>query len=516
MIEPTHETVVHMLEEAAKLAPQREALVCNDQRLSYAEYAVSVETFAAELAEHIGRSDRVALVMTNSIDLCIAMFALHRVGAQVVPLNPAYTSRELCELLAEADVSALLVDHSEWARLSDPVNDLGVGYVLRIGEGSRSLITHRECATHLSLPMPRADDIAMLQFTGGTTGTPKAALISHGALTINLDQRAALVPTRRDMERILCVMPLYHCYAIHMCLHNMVYSRGTLVIIYPYIAATVLDTLDSERITLFGGSPTLFSGLMSQPNFASHEFTSLSVSYSGSAPLPANMLRRWESLTSSTVIEGYGQSESGPVISFNPLGGVCKLSSVGLPVPGTDVEIVDPETGAGTTVAGVAGEIRVRGPQIMNGYYGRPEETAEALRDGWLYTGDIGEFDDDGYLYIRGRNKEMLLVSGYNVYPREIEEVLCEHPAVREAAVIGIEDSHRGELPVAMLVARAAIGSDDIARHCNERLAAYKRPVAFHWLAQLPKTSVGKVDKLRLATLAVDLENTIRNERRNQ
>jgi len=307
---------------------------------------------------------------------------------------------------------------------------------------------------------------------------------------------------RDDVERCLCVMPLFHCYASHMNLHAMAYHRGTLVILPRYHPAEVLDAFGNERITLFGGSPTLFTGLMGFEGFDRADFSHLHLSSSGAAPLPAELLKRWEARTGTPIVEGFGQTEAGPVIAFNPASGVRKPGSVGLPIADTEIQIVDIETGARPLPAGAKGEIRLRGPQLMSGYRNRPEETAAALRDGWLYTGDVGEFDADGYLYITGRRKEMIIVSGYNVFPREVEEILYQHPAVADVAVVGRPDDYRGELPVAFVATRAPVSAAQLHDWCLARMARYKVPAEFRLLEALPKTAVGKLDKLRMAAMA--------------
>ena len=247
-------------------------------------------------------------------------------------------------------------------------------------------------------------------------------------------------------------------------------------------------------------SPAIFTAMMAHERFSPERLRGLRVSYSGSAPLPASLLERWESVTGAPVLEGYGLSETGPVLTFNPLHGVHKPQSVGLPLPQTELQIVDAANEEQVLGVNQIGEIRVRGPQIMTGYRNRPEETAQALRNGWFYTGDLGEIDADGYLFIRDRKKDMLLVSGYNVYPREVEEVLYLHPGVREAAVIGAPDERRGSLVKAFVAFRegAQVDASELDTFCRTRLAAYKVPRAYEFVAALPKTSVGKVDRKQL------------------
>jgi long-chain acyl-CoA synthetase len=266
----------------------------------------------------------------------------------------------------------------------------------------------------------------------------------------------------------------------------------------------VLATVVRERISIFPGSPTIFTGLMGHADFPRTDWSSVHICYSGSAALPAETLRRWRQAVGAPVYEGYGQTEAGPVLTFNPAHGVTKPGSVGIPVADTEIEIVDVASGRQVLPMGERGEIRARGPQLMQGYRNRPAETAEALREGWLYTGDIGELDADGYLYIRDRKKDMVIVGGYNVYPREVEEVLCGHPAVAEAAVVGAPDTYRGERLRAYVALRpeADASAETLLDHCHERLARYKLPATIEILDALPKTTVNKLDKLALKARA--------------
>jgi long-chain acyl-CoA synthetase len=280
-------------------------------------------------------------------------------------------------------------------------------------------------------------------------------------------------------------MPLFHSYAMAMGLFLAVSCRGTLVLLERYRPETLLAAIERERITIFPGSPTLFTSLLGHPQFPRTDWSSVHTCYSGSAPLSEETLERWHEAVGAPVFEGYGQTEAGPVLAFNPARGVTKPGSVGVPVPDTEIRLVE-------------GEIVARGPQIMQGYRNRPEETSQALRDGWLYTGDMGELDADGYLYVRGRKKDMVIVGGYNVYPREVEEVLNSHPAVSEAAVVGSPHPYWGECLHAYVVLRQAIESASLDAYCRERLAKYKIPATLEIVDALPRTSVGKVDKVAL------------------
>ena len=499
-------TVVHALVDAAANRPRQEALVLGEERLDYREYLRCVIGFSRELEKLNLSGRRVALLMGNSIDICIAMFAIHAAKAEAVPLNPVYTARELLPMLEDAEATAIVYDEALDDVVQSLADELGVKHLVAIGGNRGRRLTEWRTRDDLSSlwNLPGGEEPATLQFTGGTTGRAKGACISHYSLSVNVSQREAVFPTRDDVERMLCIMPLFHCYAVAMCLHTMVYGRGALVILPRYHPGEVLAALTREKTTLFGGSPTIFTGLLNYPGFAETDFSHLYLSSSGSAPLAENTLREWERITGTPILEGYGQSEAGPVIAFNPLEGVRKPTSVGIAVPGTEIQVVDLQTGTDILKAGQKGEIRIAGPQVMRGYRNRPGETAQALRDGWLYTGDIGELDEEGYLFIRGRKKEMLIVSGYNVFPREVEEVLHRNPGVEEAAVVAKTDTYRGELPIAFIVVREECDADEEAlkRYCTEYLAPYKIPAEFHFVDNLPKTAVGKVDKILLAEMA--------------
>jgi long-chain acyl-CoA synthetase len=295
-------------------------------------------------------------------------------------------------------------------------------------------------------------------------------------------------------------MPLFHVFAIAMCLHLSIYCRGRLVIQQKFHPVDALAAIAAERVTILPAAPTVFIGLMAHSQFSQTAFDSLRVCFSGSAPLPAEVLRLWEERTSTRILEGYGQTEAGPVLSYvserdQPIPG-----SVGRPLPLTEINIVSLDDGKSVLPLGEHGEIRARGPQIMSGYRNRPEETAAALRDGWLFTGDLGFLDIDGYLHISGRKKEIVIVGGFNVYPREIEEVLHSHPDIEQAAAIGVPDAYRGEVIAAWVVlcTGSSVSLTALQAYCAERLTSYKRPQIITITTQLPRTTVGKIDKSQL------------------
>jgi long-chain acyl-CoA synthetase len=374
----------------------------------------------------------------------------------------------------------------------------GVPHVIVTGPGHRLLDAWRE-GTLMPGNVPDREHLALLQYTGGTTGRAKGVNLTHRAIATNVAQREGLLPTRAG-ERILCMMPVSHSYGMAMGLFLAAFCGGTLVLLPRYQPDEVLAAVEKERITVFPGSPTVFTGLLAHARFAATDWSSVHTCYSGASALPEQTLRRWRDAVGAPVYEGYGQTEAGPVLSFNPVRGAVKPGSVGIPLPQTEIQIVDVETGTRVLSTGERGEIRARGPQIMQGYRNLPEETAQTLRGGWLYTGDIGEFDAEGYLTIRDRKKDMLVVGGYNVYPRELEEVLMMHAAVMDAAVVGVRDEYRGELPVAFVALRpgARADGDELLAHCRANLARYKVPARIRIVEALPKTSVAKTDKKTL------------------
>jgi len=501
----TLETTLDILDRAAAARPDATALVCEGRSLTYAQYARAVDALAARLAVARGRT--VAILLRNGLEIAIAIFASQRAGAASATLNPDYTVRELAPML-EDSAPAVTLAHADLAEKVAAALPAG-GRLDPVGE---SFVDDLLAAP---APAPRLPidpaSIAVLQFTGGTTGRPKGVRLTHRAVAVNVAQREAVLPTRFGDEVVVCAMPLFHVFAVAMGLHLAAYAAGTLVILPRYRPDWLLDAVEGHRATRLPAGPTLFNSLLGFDGLARERVASLRCGYSGSAPLSAATLARWEAATGVPIYEGYGQSEAGPVLTYQGPGRPTKIGSVGRALPGTEIEIVDPVDGSTVLPAGTQGEIRARGPQIMSGYLDRPEATAEALRDGWLYTGDIGRLDADGDLFIEDRKKDMAIVGGFNVYPREIDEVLAAHPHVLEAAAVGVPDAYRGEAIVAFAVPRAgaAPSADALHAHCAEHLVKYKRPAAIRLLDRLPRTGVGKVDKQALKALAAERERDV-------
>ncbi len=501
---PDYPSIVHAIDFASRHVPDRNALHCEDRTLTYAELARAVGGLADRLRTLGARGSRVVLLMNNSIEMAVASLAAMAAGAQVAPMNPNYTDREMTPLMADTAPAVILAhpDHEGKARAQ--AAKLGACAVERIEPEGRTIgAWAADAGITLPRPLPAADDRSCIFFTGGTTGVPKGAEHTHAGLVSYCRQITALWPMDFDAERLLIVAPMFHVFGHHFgCLWAM-YIRGSLIIVPRYKPEIVLSELDRHRVTVFPGGPaSIFFGLMAHPDFAQSDLSALKFCLAGGAPVPGALLEAWEKATGAPILEGLGMSEGAPV-TCSPKDAPRKLMSVGIVPPATDIQIVDLATGAEKMPPGERGEIRVRGPQFTIGYRNKPEETANAIRDGWLYTGDIGYFDEDGYLFVVDRKKELIFVGGYNVYPREIDEVLHAHPAVHEAAAVGMPDDFRGEVVKAFVAPKPGtrVTEDELKAWCAERLAPYKVPVAIEIVVALPKSGAAKIDKLALRGL---------------
>jgi long-chain acyl-CoA synthetase len=488
-------TVLALLQRAATGAPDAEAVVCGSVRLTYRDYLGAITGLAAELRRSGATGNRVALLCGNSAEAAVATLAIQATGAVFCPMNPAYTQRELREILTDCRPSAAVCDAACADLVQRLAAEAGIAHVVVLDGGLDRLM-----AADATLSLPDPDAIGMIQYTGGTTGRPKGVMLTHRAIATNVLQREVFLPTLEG-DRFLCMMPLFHSFALAMNLYQALVCAGTLVILPRYRPDWVVAALAEECITVLPAGATVFTGLLAYDGFAGADFRHLRVCYSGASALPAEILRRWEQATGALIYEGYGQTEAGPILTYNVPNLPIKPGRAGRPLPGTEVRIVDVATGHKVPLD-QSGEICARGPQIMRGYWNRPEETASALRDGWLHTGDIGAIDADGHLVILDRLKDMVITGGYNVYPREIDEVLLLHPSVQEAAAFGVPDAYRGEVLHARVVVREPITVEDIFVHCRANLAKYKVPASIEIVSEIPKTAIGKIDKaaLRRAT----------------
>jgi long-chain acyl-CoA synthetase len=349
----------------------------------------------------------------------------------------------------------------------------------------------------------RSDQPASLQCTGGTTGIPKAAVLTHRNLVGNAVQAEAVLAGEGATEgSIVCALPYFHIYGLTVAL-NFALLRGLTQLLFPrFDPDAVLKAIDKHHPNFFPGAPIFYATLIDHPKLSNYDLRSIEACISGAAPLPGAVQERFEAITGGRLCEGYGLTEASPVTHVNPIRGKRKQGTIGLPIPSTEVRIVDLDTGTRVLGTGEVGELCVRGPQVMTGYLARPEETANVLRDGWLHTGDVASMDAEGYFTIVDRLKDMIIVSGANVYPSEVEEVLLVHPSVAEAAVIGVADARKGEVPKAFVVPRegSSVDVEALRQHCRANLSSYKVPVAIEVRTELPKTMIGKVLRRELAT----------------
>jgi long-chain acyl-CoA synthetase len=499
---PRHATVIHALQRNAAVQGARDGLIVEDRTLSYRAYESAVAGLAHRLrALGAGTGERVAVCMPNGLETAVALVAAMAAGAQVAPVNPGFTDPEVLRALKDAE-PRIIVCRADWAdRARGLARESGAAHVVVLGAGGERIEPWAADATlRLPEPLPRPTDLAAMFFTGGTTGIPKAAQHRHEGLMAHARAALGVWPLEQDAERVLNVAPAFHIWGFWFTALVPMHAGATTVIVPVYKPPAVLEAFARQRITVFAGGPSaIYVGLRGAETYRGTDFSKLKFCLSGGAPCSEELLTAWERETGTAIFEGIGMSEAAP-IAGNSVKGRRKIRSVGPPVADTEIEIVDLDTGTRVLPTGEAGEIRLRGPQVMVGYRNRPEETANAIRGGWLYTGDIGQFDEDGYLFVVDRKKEMILVSGFNVYPREIDELLHKHPAIHEAATVGVPDSFSGEAVKAFVALKpgAALTREALEAYCEANLVKYKRPKHIEFLPVLPKTSVGKLDKLTL------------------
>jgi long-chain acyl-CoA synthetase len=530
-----------LLRLAAEDHPSADALIFYGARTSFRQLDEAVDRLArAFIALGLEPGDRISLHLPTTPAFVVAFLAAVRAGALVVPISPLLVQREIEVLLAETRPRLsvaldLLVPRVMAARgavadlLPRPRRGSGTVsagiqdslpfplrwlYPIRARrEGRWHPVAHSEEVPNLfrllheSRPgrvetVARPEDPVVLQPTGGTTGTPKTAVLTHRNLVANVHQVAAWFVGRRSGEdRILCVLPYFHIYGLTVAMLYGLLTAAAQVLLPRFEPLAVLEAIQRWRPRLFPGAPVMYASLLADPRLPRYDLRSIEACISGSAPLPVAVQEGFERATGGRVVEGYGLTEASPVTHCNPIHGTRKVGSIGLPFPSTEARIVDLETGERTLPPGETGELVVRGPQVMAGYWNRPQETAAVLRDGWLFTGDVATMDEDGYFRIVDRRKELIKVSGVNVYPREVEEVLMAHPAVAEAAVVGIPHPVRGEVPKAFVVVKAgaSVSEAELLAHCRANLASYKVPAEVEIRSELPRTFVGKVLRRLLA-----------------
>jgi long-chain acyl-CoA synthetase len=470
--------------------------------------------------------DRVAVQLPNLPQFIIGFYGALKVGAVIVPINPLYKAHDLATVLKDSGARAILTLPRFMPALSEVVAGTSLESIVvtqpydffpfpwkqlarwrlrkepRPGGGLRLPALLRSASPRPPGVRVTPDDLAVLQYTGGTTGVPKGAMLTHRNLVANFtQQRNWLTDLKEGEERFLSVAPFFHVYGLTVALNVAISVASTVICVMMGLFDTklVAEQIARHRPTIFPGVPAMYVAINQLKDVQKYNLNSIRVCVSGSAPLPLEVQTQFERLTGAKVVEGYGLSEASPGTHTNPVYGQRKVGSIGLPLPDTEARIVDAETGEREMPVGEAGELVIRGPQVMKGYWNNPEETAATLRGGWLHTGDIARMDEDGYFFIVDRKKDLVIVGGLKVYPREIEEILHEHPKVKEAAVTGVSHRVRGELLVAQVVLKDGVAADprvirrELMEFLKERLAPYKVPRRIEITSALPKTAVGKV-----------------------
>lgn len=521
-------TLQHFLSSSARKCPDRDAIIFYGGRLTYLELDEGADRFATALAERgLAKGDRVSVFLPNCPQMVIAYYGTLRAGGVVVSTSPLYSAKELEHQLNDSGSQTIVVLSKLYplAREVAPRTGLkriiitnikeyfppllrGLFTVLKEKKEGHRIRVERSPGTEPFAEMlasaaakppnveVRPDDPALLQYTGGTTGVAKGAVLTHRNLVANTLQTGAwLVKENGGTEVFLGAVPFFHVYGMTVVMNLCISLGQTMVLLPQFRVKEVLKAIAKYRPTIFPGVPTMYVAINNYPKVAKYDLRSIKACLSGAAPLPVEVQTKFETLTGARLVEGYGLTEASPVTHANPLYGARKVGKIGLPLPDTDARIVDLETGQRTLPAGENGEVVVKGPQVMSGYWNRPDETAIVLKDGWLYTGDIGYMDEQGYFCIVDRKKEIIIVSGFNVYPREVEETLYEHPKVREVVAVGLPDPYRGETVKVYVVLKEgqSAAEQEIIDFCKGRMAKYKVPTQAEFRKELPKTLVGKV-----------------------
>jgi len=517
-------TMPEILARTAAREPERAALVFMGRKINYATFDGMVNRLARALkAMAVAPGERVALLLPNIPQIAVAVYAIWRLKAVVVMNNPLYTDRELEHQLNDSGATVLICLDLLAPRMialkpRTAVRHIVVAHIRdHLGFWMRPIFPLVARGKHRSIPpapgisewrallrkypddplpdAPAQNDIASFQYTGGTTGVSKAVVLSHANLSCNAQQARALFEGKEVGDTVLGPLPIFHAFGA-FALNLSILCRFTMVLVPRPEPESLMKAVAANAVTIFPAVPTMLVGILNHPKRRKYDLSSLKICISGAAPCPVEIIQRFEGLTGAQVVEGFGISEASPVTHINPIGGINKPGSIGLPMPDTESRIVSMEDGTRVVPLGEVGELCVRGPQVAaGGYYNMPAETASTFRDGWLYTGDMARMDEDGYTFIVDRKKDMILAGGYNIYPREIDEILFAHPNIQEACAKGIPDPYRGETVRAYVVPMpgSVLTEDEVIDWCRERLAAYKVPKSVVFVEELPKSAVGKI-----------------------
>lgn len=525
-IEYPEKPLFKLVEDAAKEYPDTTAVIFMGKKITFSELQKLIDQFAAALYDMgIRQGDSVAIILPNLPQYPIVHYALMKLGAVIVPTNPLYVERELEYQMNDSGAKAVIVLDLVYPRIKairektslekiivTGVKDYLPGllkllYPIKAKKEGSFVKVEKEPGVYFFLDLMKGnykappetdvktDDIAMLLYTGGTTGVSKGAVLSHKNLIANTYQvRHWVSDAHEGKEAIIAALPYFHSFGMTTCLHMSVILKSPAVLIPRFDVKQVLHSIQKYKASLFPGVPTMYVAINNYPDIKKYSFDSLRACISGGAALPVEVQREFEKITGAKLVEGYGLTETSPVLTANPIYGLRKVGSIGIPMPDTDIMVADPETHKELPI-GEVGELASKGPQVMKEYWKKPEETKKVFYDGWFFTGDMSRVDEDGYFYIVDRKKDMIIASGFNIYPREVEEVLFQHSKVQEAAVVGVPHEYRGETVKAFVVLKEGetATEQEIIDFCKDRLAKYKVPKLVEFRTELPKSMIGKV-----------------------
>ena len=506
-----------ILEKTAKEHPEKTALTYSETSITYAKLDMLSSRFAAALAAlGVQKGDRVAIFLPNIPQFVITYYSVLKAGAVLTAISPLHKEREVAYQLRDSEAETIValdtlhpIVETVWLKTKlknavvtrleeyaseNPVASSKIPQAQNV-HSFQDLMEEPAAPPHVHVNA--REDLAALQYTGGTTGTAKAAMLTHANLVSNAVAFAAWI-RGASPDTFLTALPLFHIYGMTTSLNVPISLAATMVLLPKFDPPTTLETIQRHKVTIFCGVPTMYSVLLASPALCNYDLTSIRVCISGASPLPPQVQKRFMNVTGGFLAEGYGLTEASPVTHCNPVDRTMKsvkVGSIGLPLPDTDARIVDVETGEKTLGAGKTGELAVKGPQVMRGYWRKPEETALVLRDGWLLTGDIAHMDQEGYFYITDRKKDLIKYKDYSVYPRELEDVLYEHPAVKLCAVVGKPSPVVGEVPKAFIVLKdgAEATEAEVMAFVKENVAPYKAVREVEFRQELPISAAGKV-----------------------
>ncbi len=493
--------------------PDLVALVFFSNEITYRELNEKIKLTAAAL-ESLGvkKGDRVALMLPNCPQYVYAFYACMQLGAVVVQVNPLYTPDELEYILNDSGAEVFIGADAVFAsfhavRKKVPVKHVIVSRLLwNEVEGNNisfDIMLQQHEPLQEEADIDPKEDLAVFQYTGGTTGFPKAAMLTHYNLTCNVIQTKEWLSGWVD-EKFkdgikqyygVSILPFFHSYGMTCAMNTGLTLPAGQILLPRFDIEAMLDLIKKYQPLLLPAVPTVYIAIANHQNIEHYKVDAIEICNCGAAPMPLEAMARFEERTGSKILEGYGLSEASPVTHCNPLMGERKPGSIGIPYPGTECKLVDIETGENEVPAGEAGELIVKGPQVMKGYWNRPDDTAETLRDGWLYTGDIAQMDEEGFFFLVDRKKDLVISGGFNIYPREIDEVLFEHPKIAEAVSVGLPDDYYGEIIKAYVVLHEeeTATEEEIIEYCKEKLAKFKVPRIVEFRDELPKSAIGKV-----------------------